>query len=795
MATTSNYSLRYPVDSDAVDIAGHFANLASDIDSTLYNSFVPKIGGTYTGGLSGTTLSLSSTLSVGGNTSLSGDLTVSKASPSLTVNASSGNSDLILKAVAGSQTRLYLQTGSTARWSINKNSSTESGTNAGSNFEINAYSDAGSLLSTPLTITRSTGAVTLGYTLSVASTSTFNNDVTINKASSDLTLRLNPTSGYSIISLDRASGQWGYIQARTGTSKRWIFGVNGDSESGANAGSNFFMYTYDDAGSYLANPLFINRANSLFTLAGDVIISKASAYLRVAGTTGTQGRILIDTAASGTDAYLQLRTGVNARWGIYKDSTAESGSNAGSNFKIIAFDDAGSTIGTALEITRSNRDITLYGNTAISKSDARLYVNSSANDSMLGISSVANKYAFISLRTSSSDRWLIMKSNYGEPGSNVGSDLLVRAYADDGTTLLSTPLTIERATGKATFINDITVNTAANAYLDLRAVTSNAAGVSMRTGSSTRWTIAKTSAAESGSNAGSNFVIQASDDAGSVLSTPLTITRSTGAFTLTGDVTISKATAQLKVTATSAAPLLSVRGNAGQERVFDFRTDASRRWRIITDTTSESGANAGSDFAIQSYDDSSAFIANVFYAKRSSGMVTLGSVGATAGLELGSSGPRIMSGSGSPEGVVTAPVGSTLYQTDSTVGVTHWRKATGAGNTGWVVMEGDTGVRDLSAVLSNSWTATRVRLRRVGQMVTVSGYSLVSTSATNDVFYTLPSGFRIPDTTYMPTARNGTNVGYVGSDGSLGMESRTGTYHFAWSWATSDAWPSSLPGS
>lgn len=74
--------------------------------------------------------------------------------------------------------------------------------------------------------------------------------------------------------------------------------------------------------------------------------------------------------------------------------------------------------------------------------------------------------------------------------------------------------------------------------------------------------------------------------------------------------------------------------------------------------------------------------------------------GIDGGIHIGGSGPRMMSGTGSPEGVVTAPIGSIWFQSDSTVGVTHWKKASGVGNTGWVVMSGDTGWRKIV-----SWTA------------------------------------------------------------------------------------------
>jgi hypothetical protein len=50
----------------------------------------------------------------------------------------------------------------------------------------------------------------------------------------------------------------------------------------------------------------------------------------------------------------------------------------------------------------------------------------------------------------------------------------------------------------------------------------------------------------------------------------------------------------------------------------------------------------------------------------------------------GSSGPIIVSGSGTPEGVVTAAIGSLFMRTNGGAGTSLYVKETGAGNTGWV---------------------------------------------------------------------------------------------------------------
>ena len=53
-------------------------------------------------------------------------------------------------------------------------------------------------------------------------------------------------------------------------------------------------------------------------------------------------------------------------------------------------------------------------------------------------------------------------------------------------------------------------------------------------------------------------------------------------------------------------------------------------------------------------------------------------------------------GTGFPEGVVTAAVGTYYTDTAATNGALRWVKATGTGNTGWKVVYGDTGWRNVS---------------------------------------------------------------------------------------------------
>ncbi|MBI5216457.1 MAG: hypothetical protein HY960_11960 [Ignavibacteriae bacterium] len=78
------------------------------------------------------------------------------------VESNSGHTYMSLSAVSGKEDALIFQTTSSGyknRWGFGKSVASESGSNAGSDFFINRYDDAGSYLGQPFTIIRSTGFV------------------------------------------------------------------------------------------------------------------------------------------------------------------------------------------------------------------------------------------------------------------------------------------------------------------------------------------------------------------------------------------------------------------------------------------------------------------------------------------------------------------------------------------------------------------------------------------------------------------------------------------------------------
>jgi hypothetical protein len=115
---------------------------------------------------------------------------------------------------------------------------------------------------------------------------------------------------------------------------------------------------------------------------------------------------------------------------------------------------------------------------------------------------------------------------------------------------------------------------------------------------------------------------------------------------------------------------------SGAQMAVMYRTGNSNRWFVGKTSTSESGSNAGSNFLIYAYNDSGGGIGNCLEINRSSRRVTISNAATTAGIELGSSGPTITTGTGAPSH--SAPNGSIYLRTDGTATTTLYVRAGGA---------------------------------------------------------------------------------------------------------------------
>ena len=169
-------------------------------------------------------------------------------------------------------------------------------------------------------------------------------------------------------------------------------------------------------------------------------------------------------------------------------------------------------------------------------------------------------------------------------------------------------------------------------------------------------------------------------------------------------------------------------------------------------------------------------------------------------------------GTGSPEGVVTAPVGTYYTDTAITNGAMRWAKKTGTGNTGWQCVEGDTGWRDVRSLyggtvaqLTNN--AICGRMRRVNSTVTYQALvypagatvGAARTALIPGVITAIPSGFEASSTQPQGLASYGGLPGIAsnlitGSRLDVQIGSSTGVWGATDLIAVNATWPTALPG-
>ena len=163
----------------------------------------------------------------------------------------------------------------------------------------------------------------------------------------------------------------------------------------------------------------------------------------------------------------------------------------------------------------------------------------------------------------------------------------------------------------------------------------------------------------------------------------------------------------------------------------------------------------------------------------------------------------LLSDTGSPEGKVTAPVGSIYTDTVATNGAVRWIKTQGTGNTGWVVEYGDTGWRDITSLHNTEsplemGTGAKVFIRRKDGDVYFRLLGPITTQAVFGSICQLLAGWR-PDVDTEVALSRGMSVRHSRYWVSLEWATPGATIAQAnrsvmAQWTTMESWPTSLPG-
>jgi hypothetical protein len=410
---------------------------------------------------------------------LSGDLIVDGAAtfaPGVLINGAVGSSRNILG-----------QTGGQNRWAIELGTSTdETGANAGSNFALVRYSDAGAVLGNVLTFNRSTGQAAFnGTVFSFTSSATFSGPISANGglSSTNITSGLLFLTGAPVNSAMRMDGvdsATSTIYSTTvGLNRWWIRLKDGTVEAGANAGSNFDIRAYADDGIAFITPLTINRATGLVTIpnlagylpltgggiTGNVFatgfFSAPSLYAQ--NTVGNAVVQMVSTAGGGGACQIfgQNSGAGGVRWQlILKSNTPELGGNVGSDFQLVRYDDNGNIIDTLLTIGRATALATFTGGGTFRgpmvvqplTAAASLQVSSQVAGASITLNSVTASLSeiigFNGTAGITGTRWRMrLKDQAPETGGNTGSNFAIFPVGDDGVPYATPALSINRATG------------------------------------------------------------------------------------------------------------------------------------------------------------------------------------------------------------------------------------------------------------------------------------------------------------------------------------------------------------
>jgi hypothetical protein len=177
-------------------------------------------------------------------------------------------------------------------------SGTESGSNAGANFFIRRYSDAGALIDTPLTITRSTGVATFGTSIVIGS------------GSSDNSLNIYGSSGVGLL----------IFETSTGTNKRLTLtqtstSVNYNATFGSGPNQHVFQ---------VGNVTKLTIADTTSTFANSVVFDLTTTHTGVASF-GIGGPTAIGT--DGTLIIPKIRLYASNPASIYHDLVSAATSN------------------------------------------------------------------------------------------------------------------------------------------------------------------------------------------------------------------------------------------------------------------------------------------------------------------------------------------------------------------------------------------------------------------------------------------------------------------------------------
>jgi hypothetical protein len=244
---------------------------------TMAGSYLPLTGGTLTGPLTGTTAAFSGTVQTGNLNVVSGNLAFSDGYYGYTPYNGATNTGQVRAGIQynGNLQTLSFYTANTWRGNVEASG-------------LLNWAGAGTF----------TGALT-------GTTATFSGVVT----------STNTTPPGASFRVDGAAATNRTMGATTAGAMRWSWGANTAAEGGSNAGSDFGINAYSDAGGFVATPIAIARATNAVTLIGPLTGTSGSFSGSVVSGVGSVGRSGLFQGDATHAGYMAIFDHNNARQG------------------------------------------------------------------------------------------------------------------------------------------------------------------------------------------------------------------------------------------------------------------------------------------------------------------------------------------------------------------------------------------------------------------------------------------------------------------------------------------------
>lgn len=269
--------------------------------------------------------------------------------PQILVKNDVNDAAVVLNTPAGHANWTIYQRSNLNRWQVGQDSATETGGNAGSDWRLISFDDTGNYLATPMIISRTSsdvtihrlqaeqigffggaltgvrpvvsgsraGNVALGSLMSILGGMGFVTDSTTAGSATDFAAAINiaTTTADASVVLNAAAGFGHWIIVQHAGSARWLIGADNSTETGANAGTNFAIWRYSDAGAGIDAPVSISRANGVTSIG-----KLAAAGVNFFGGTVITTRPTVTGAKAGNAALTSLLTQL-ASLGLITDSS------------------------------------------------------------------------------------------------------------------------------------------------------------------------------------------------------------------------------------------------------------------------------------------------------------------------------------------------------------------------------------------------------------------------------------------------------------------------------------------